>query len=62
MQHRKQSPRYFLLLALLVLIGHVVQAQQNLFNIPSGDITQKGKIFYQNQFNVYSNNPLAELI
>jgi len=28
-------------------------AQQNLFNIPSGDITPKNKIFYQHQFNVY---------
>lgn len=55
MMHRKQSPRNFFLLALLVMIGQLVHAQQNLFNIPSGDITQKGKIFYQNQFNVYSN-------
>jgi hypothetical protein len=30
-------------------------AQQNLFNIPSGDITPKGKIFYQHQINVYTN-------
>jgi hypothetical protein len=27
--------------------------QQNLFNIPSGDITKEGEIFYQHQFNVY---------
>jgi hypothetical protein len=31
-----------------------VTAQQNLFNIPSGDITKKGKFFYQHQINVYS--------
>ncbi|MFY7964952.1 MAG: hypothetical protein ACOVO1_08650 [Chitinophagaceae bacterium] len=30
-------------------------AQQNLFNIPSGDITNEKKIFYQHQLNVYSN-------
>jgi hypothetical protein len=29
-------------------------AQQNLFNIPSGDITRKGKFFYQHQINAYS--------
>jgi len=29
------------------------QAQQNLFNIPSGDITPSKKIFYQQQFNFY---------
>lgn len=28
-------------------------AQQNLFNIPSGDITPRNKVFYQHQFNVY---------
>ncbi len=28
--------------------------QQNLFNIPSADITPKGKIFYQHQFNIYA--------
>jgi hypothetical protein len=31
------------------------KAQQNLFNIPSGDITPKGKFFYQHQINTYSN-------
>ncbi len=30
------------------------KAQQNLFNIPSGDITPKGKFFYQHQINTYS--------
>ena len=28
-------------------------SQQNLFNIPSGDITKEGKIFYQHQINLY---------
>jgi hypothetical protein len=31
------------------------KAQQNLFNIPSGDITPKGKFFYQHQINTYHN-------
>jgi len=30
-------------------------AQQNLFNIPSSDITPKNKFFYQHQLNVYTN-------
>lgn len=29
-------------------------SQQNLFNIPSGDITRDGKFFYQHQINIYS--------
>lgn len=29
-------------------------AQQNLFNIPSGDVTISNKVFYQHQLNVYS--------
>jgi hypothetical protein len=28
--------------------------QQNLFNIPSGDITEKNKVFYQHQINLYN--------
>lgn len=30
------------------------QTQQNLFNIPSGDITIEDKVFYQHQINLYS--------
>lgn len=30
-----------------------IHAQQNLFNIPSGDITERNKIFYQHQINLY---------
>jgi hypothetical protein len=33
-------------------------AQQNLFNIPSGVITEKGQFFYQNQTNYYPLNGL----
>ncbi|MBM6500232.1 hypothetical protein [Flavobacterium macrobrachii] len=39
---------------LLVLFVQWTYGQQNLFNIPSGDITKEGKIFYQHQLNVYS--------
>lgn len=38
---------------LLFSVFHTLQAQQNLFNIPSGDLTAKGKFFYQHQINVY---------
>lgn len=40
---------------LLTLLATPLIAQQNLFNIPSGDITPKNKVFYQHQLNVYSN-------
>lgn len=38
---------------LLLFFPNFLFAQQNLFNIPSGDITQNGKFFYQHQFNIY---------
>lgn len=44
--------KYGILAALFLLYGNV-RAQQNLFNIPSGDINPKNKIFYQQQFNFY---------
>ncbi len=44
-----------LLVLISLLISTQIYAQQNLFNIPSGDITPKGKVFYQHQINVYSN-------
>jgi hypothetical protein len=45
------------ILSILLAGLQIVKAQQNLFNIPSGDITHKGKLFYQHQINVY--NPSA---
>ncbi|AYA38705.1 hypothetical protein D3Y59_17600 [Hymenobacter oligotrophus] len=36
---------------LLPVLG--AQAQQNLFNIPAGDLTPRGKVFFQHQTNVY---------
>lgn len=44
-----------LLFALIVFSSFQLKAQQNLFNIPSGDITEKNKHFYQHQLNVYTN-------
>lgn len=38
-----------------LLCQNNVYAQQNLFNIPSGDITNHKKFFYQHQLNVYKN-------
>ena len=46
--------KQFLLPWYLLVIGIPAFSQQNLFNIPSGDITPGGKIFYQHQFNVYT--------
>lgn len=41
---------------LFTFISNVSFAQQNLFNIPSGDIAKSKKFFYQHQLNIYSNN------
>lgn len=38
-----------------IIIFTETKAQQNLFNIPSGDITPKGNLFYQHQINTYGN-------
>ncbi len=46
-----------LILAFMFLFAPL-NAQQNLFNIPSGDITKKGKFFYQHQLNFYQVNEL----
>lgn len=47
--------QYGIIIMMLFLISPVCYGQQNLFNIPSGDITPQNKLFYQHQFNVYSN-------
>lgn len=44
------------LLFILLFASKIVSAQQNLFNIPSGDVNEKNKIFYQHQINLYSQN------
>lgn len=45
--------KYVLSLGLLLFAVGNTWAQQNLFNIPSGDINPKDKLFYQQQFNFY---------
>lgn len=44
---------YLKSLFILLLTSVFAFAQQNLFNVPSGDITNDGKFFYQHQFNLY---------
>lgn len=48
--------RKWLVLAVLLLAVCKLNAQQNLFNIPSGDVTPKNKFFYQHQLNLYEIN------
>jgi hypothetical protein len=43
---------------LLCLASLPSMAQQNLFNIPSGDITPDGRFFYQHQLNLYSRDKM----
>ena len=50
----KQLTAGILLITALSLVTTTGNAQQNLFNIPSGDITPKSKVFYQHQINIYS--------
>jgi len=48
--------RLFLFVCSLVLSSLCkVEAQQNLFNVPSSDITPKDKIFFQQQVNDFTN-------
>lgn len=47
--------RLYITFLFLFLSAVATHAQQNLFNIPSADITPKGKFFYQHQLNTYSN-------
>jgi len=46
----------FLLVFCLSGVVSTTFSQQNLFNIPSGDITPNKKIFYQHQLNFYAVN------
>ncbi|MDX2173418.1 MAG: hypothetical protein SFY56_09870 [Bacteroidota bacterium] len=41
---------------IIFLLNFLADAQQNLFNIPSGDITPQGRVFYQHQINAYTIN------
>lgn len=49
----KEVVRCGLMIA-IVCLADLCLGQQNLFNIPSGDITPKNKFFYQHQLNFYS--------
>lgn len=49
------AQKVFYYVTFLFFTGFNVAAQQNLFNIPSADITNAKKVFYQHQLNVYSN-------
>lgn len=48
----KYRTKYIVPILLFTAFG--ATAQQNLFNIPSGDLTPKGKFFFQHQSNFYS--------
>lgn len=39
-----------------------LNAQQNLFNIPSGDVTPTGEWFYQHQLNFYEIDDLEKKV
>lgn len=50
----KPQLKTFFIAVILILTSFVcTYAQQNLFNIPSADITTNKKVFYQHQLNVY---------
>ena len=51
---KKRCLAVALTLGLMTMAADSLRAQQNLFNIPSGDLTPKGKSFYQHQTNFYS--------
>jgi hypothetical protein len=44
---------------LTVFFAQEVLAQQNFFNIPSGQMTPESKFFYQHQFNIYSSQKIS---
>jgi hypothetical protein len=44
---------FFIATVFLAFSATTAFSQQNLFNIPSGILTPKGKFFYQNQTNLY---------
>lgn len=50
---RSGPRRLAALLGMLLGLAGPARAQQNLFNIPSGDLTPRGKFFYQHQANVF---------
>ncbi len=51
---KTQKSRCAILLFLFAPFFNSAVAQQNLFNIPSGEITAQKQVFYQHQLNLYS--------
>ena len=51
----KYMKNKLLCIAFLLFLMVTVKAQQNLFNIPSSEITVKNKLFFQQQFNINEN-------
>jgi hypothetical protein len=49
-----RCPAAILTIFLTAVTARPLLAQQNLFNIPSGDLTPRGKFFFQHQTNFYS--------
>jgi len=58
MSQRIFKMRDWLVLIVILFPLYKSHAQQNLFNIPSADITPKAKFFYQHQLNLYAVNEL----
>lgn len=38
--------------SLSILLSSLLRAQQNFINVPSGEVTKKGKLFFQQQINI----------
>lgn len=47
-----------LFLIILLFFPKISSAQQNLFNIPSGEVTSEQDIFYQHQLNLYNDESI----
>ncbi|TAF72487.1 MAG: hypothetical protein EAZ53_15895 [Bacteroidetes bacterium] len=46
----------YVIIIFFFIISTRVFSQQNFFNVPSSEITPKGKIFFQQQLNIYNDN------
>ena len=43
--------RLNLFLCVLIIVPFVAKGQQNFINVPSSEVTKKGQVFFQQQFN-----------
>ncbi len=50
--HLMKKSLTFITALTMISVSPLSVAQQNLFNVPSSDITEHGKIFFQQQFNL----------